>query len=134
MKSNLLREAGKYHSGNAWFPVQIKKIRKSKLIAKGADNNFIRICYSLGLESDENSFCSTCYVHVSKLKIHNLCLENGFQYPTIPDCISKSNRIEERLVAARHIFQSIWTVAGVNRQFKRRGVITNIPVNVDTTV
>lgn len=76
----------------------------------------------------------TCYVYVSKLKIPNLCLENGFKYPAIPDCISKLNRIEERLVSTRHVFQSIWTVAGAHGKFRRKGAITNIPVNVDTTV
>ncbi|KAG2192542.1 hypothetical protein INT47_011655 [Mucor saturninus] len=71
---------------------------------------------------------------MSKLRVPKLCLNNGFHYAPIPECLSKLNRIEERLVAPRHVFQSLWTVAGQGGQFRHRGAIVNIPVNVDTTV
>lgn len=44
------------------------------------------------------------------------------------------SKLEERLVSPRHVFQSIWTVRGTTGQFKSKGGIVNVPVNVDTTV
>ncbi|KAG2191563.1 hypothetical protein INT47_006015 [Mucor saturninus] len=41
---------------------------------------------------------------------------------------------KERLIAARHVFMSVWTVSGVRGQFKCKGAINNIPVSVDTSV
>lgn len=120
--------------GNTWFPIQTKKIKKSVLISKGATPDFIQKCFNHNRTEDENTFCATCHLDITKLHVPKSCLENGFKYDDIPECLRNLNRIEERLVSPRHVFQSIRTVAGAHGQFRHRGAITNIPVNVDTTV
>lgn len=50
------------------------------------------------------------------------------------NCIEKMARLEERLVARRHYFQSIFTHKGLSGQYKSKGGILNVPVTVDTTV
>ncbi|KAL0579095.1 hypothetical protein ABG067_008668, partial [Albugo candida] len=37
--------------------------------------------------------------------------------------------LEERLVAGRHVFQSIWTMQGTSGQYRSKGGIVNVPVN-----
>ncbi|KAK3924850.1 Halomucin [Frankliniella fusca] len=42
--------------------------------------------------------------------------------------------MEERLLAPRHVFQSLWTFQGPNGQLKSKGGIVNVPVEIDTSV
>jgi hypothetical protein len=43
-------------------------------------------------------------------------------------------RLEERLVAPRHFFQSIFTHKGSSGQYRNKGGIVNVPVTVDTYI
>lgn len=63
-----------------------------------------------------------------------MALCNGLDFPKIDKEISELNRIEERLLAPRHVFQTLWTVQGPNGQYKSKGGIVNVPVNIDTNV
>lgn len=88
----------------------------------------------MNMNNDKVDLCSTCRRDINKGKVPTLALSNGFYYADIPECLKKSNRIEERLLALRHPFQQIWTVAGAHGQFRSKGAINNIPVDFDTTV
>lgn len=63
-----------------------------------------------------------------------LCLNNGLQYPEVDRCIQSLTKIEERLCAPCHVFQSIWQIWGPQGQHKAKGGIVNVPVNLDTTL
>ncbi|PIA12676.1 hypothetical protein COEREDRAFT_51323 [Coemansia reversa NRRL 1564] len=63
-----------------------------------------------------------------------LCLTNGLHFPSVPPAIECLSRTEERLVAVRHVFQTIRQVHGANGQYSSIGAIVNVPVEIDTTV
>ncbi|CEP06883.1 hypothetical protein [Parasitella parasitica] len=63
-----------------------------------------------------------------------LCLEHGLRFPDpVPELMALT-KLEERSVAPRHVFQSIWTLQGAYGQYRSKGGIVNVPVSVDTTV
>ncbi|KAG2198192.1 hypothetical protein INT47_000393 [Mucor saturninus] len=120
--------------GGTWFPVQVNRVQRSILIAKGLTADFLTRCLSLDTDSDILKLCATCHWDIKKAKVPKLSISNGFRYADIPECLQKLNRIEERLLSVRHPFQQIWTVAGANGQFRHKGAVNNIPVDFDTTV
>ncbi|KAG2193630.1 hypothetical protein INT47_007462 [Mucor saturninus] len=67
-------------------------------------------------------------------KVPKIALKNGLHFPEKVTCISELTRLEERLVEPRHTFQQLWTHNSVSGQYKSKGGIVNVPVNVDTTV
>lgn len=81
-----------------------------------------------------SKFCKTCASYIEKGKIPRVALCNGLDFPKVHKSISALNRIEERLLAPRHVFQSLWTHQGPNGQFKAKGGIVNVPVDIDTSV
>ncbi|VDN22144.1 unnamed protein product [Gongylonema pulchrum] len=85
-------------------------------------------------KTDQAFFCRTCAQSIKAWKQPRYCLANGLAFPTVHPTVRDLNRVEERLVAARHIFQTIWPSNGPTGQFRCRGGIVNIPVSVDTTV
>ncbi|KAG2191489.1 hypothetical protein INT47_013266 [Mucor saturninus] len=84
--------------------------------------------------SGKHYFCANCKTSIKNNKIPTIALSNGLNFPAKVPCVSDLTRLEERLVAPRHVFQSIWTQKGEHGQFKSKGGIVNVPVNVDTTV
>lgn len=54
--------------------------------------------------------------------------------PVIDKEIEDLNRVEERIIAPNHVFQTIWPVMGPHGQYKTKGAIVNVPVMIDTTV
>ena len=81
-----------------------------------------------------NKFCKNYCMYIEKSKIPPLALCNGLDFPKIDEKIAKLNRVEERLFAPRHVFQTLWTVQDPNGQYKAQGGIVNVPVDVDTSV
>ncbi|KAK3924058.1 Halomucin [Frankliniella fusca] len=81
-----------------------------------------------------SKFCKTCSSYIKKGKIPRVALCNGLDFPKVDKAISALNRIEERLLAPRHVFQSLWTHQGPNGQLKAKGGIVNVPVEIDTSV
>ncbi|KAK3933134.1 Halomucin [Frankliniella fusca] len=86
------------------------------------------------VHNESDKFCKTCYIHITKGNVPRLALSNGLDFPVVDKTISKLNRIEERLIAARHVFQTLWTVKGPEGQYKTKGGIVNVPVDIDTSV
>lgn len=118
-----------------WFPDQTQYVSNVKLVEKGATQDFIDAVFNFGeWVEDKVLFYKTCALSVNKLQISRMCLSNGLDLPAIPVEISKLNRIEERLVSARHVFQSIFTIGGLKGQYRSKGAIDNVPVSVTKTV
>ncbi|CEP17045.1 hypothetical protein [Parasitella parasitica] len=84
--------------------------------------------------TEKGHFCFTCKDSLKKNKIPTLALTCGLAFPRKENYLEELTRLEERMVSARHIFQSIWTLQGNRGQYRSRGGIVNAPVNVDTTV
>ncbi|KAG2203378.1 hypothetical protein INT47_010076 [Mucor saturninus] len=82
---------------------------------------------------DKNYFCSTCKASIKKSRVPTIALKNGFHFPDKVACIDSLIRLEERFVSPRHVFQSIWSHKGLLGQYKTKGGIVNVPVNVETT-
>jgi len=83
-------------------------------------------------KSNSAKFCRTCASYIEKSKIPRVALSYGLDFPLVKPEISKLNRIEGRLLAPRYVFQSVWTFQGPNGQFKAKGGIVNVPVEIDT--
>jgi len=81
-----------------------------------------------------SKFCRNCSSYIEKIKVPPLASSNGLDFPKVHEKISKLNRVEERLLAPRHVFQTIWTVQGPNGQYKTKGGIVNVPIDMDTSV
>ncbi|CEP08567.1 hypothetical protein [Parasitella parasitica] len=83
----------------------------------------------------ERKFCNTCRTTLRMRKtLPTLCLEHGLRFPDpVPELMALT-KLEERLVAPRHVFQSIWTLQGAHGQYRSKGGVVNVPVSVDTTV
>ncbi|KAK3907395.1 Exodeoxyribonuclease 7 large subunit [Frankliniella fusca] len=112
---------------------QLKILNKSFLASRNYDNDFLKNIFWV-TDTSEAKFCTSCAKDINKKKIPKLALCNGLDFPKVPDCIKQLNRIEERLLAPRHIFQTIWSVKGPTGQYKTKGGIVNIPVEVDNSV
>lgn len=79
--------------------------------------------------------CLTCRDTLKKNnKLPTIAACNGLSFPTKVGCVDTLTRLEERLVAPRHIFQSLWTHKGIHGQYRSKGAIVNVPVMVDTMV
>lgn len=112
---------------------QLKVLNKSALQQKGFQTKFLKKVFWVK-KSEEGNFCKTCSLYINKGKVPKLCLGNGLDFPQVDEEIQKLNRIEERLLAPRHVFQTLWTVRGATGQYRTKGGIVNVPVDVDTTV
>lgn len=112
---------------------QMKRLGKDGLIRKGFKDDFISKVFYVK-QISESKFCRTCSLAIEKGHIPKLCLSNGLNFPNVDEEILKLNRLEERLLAPRHVFQTIWTVRGHTGQFRTKGGIVNVPVDVDNTV
>lgn len=40
---------------------------------------------------NENTVCDTCHLDIKNMKVPKACLENGFKYAEIPECLSKKD-------------------------------------------
>ena len=78
--------------------------------------------------------CTTCKAAFRSKKLPTIALVHGLHFPEKVECVDRLSRLEERLVAPRHIFQSLWTHKGLHRQYRSKGAVVNVPVTVDTSV
>ncbi|OBZ80924.1 hypothetical protein A0J61_11027, partial [Choanephora cucurbitarum] len=120
--------------GGLWFSDQTKSVTKESLLSRNASQEFIDNVFIFSQQQESDVFCFNCSLDVKKLRTPRLCASNGFEFPEIPEALSCLNRVEERLVLARHVFQSICTVLGLRGQYKSKGGIVNVPVSVDKTM
>jgi hypothetical protein len=112
----------------------VKHLTNASLEQKGVSAYIIGMAFSVDGDCTAGYFCVTCINYITKNAIPRLCLQNGLAFPAIPSELSCLTRLEERLIAARHVFQTIWTVMGNHGQYRCKGAIVNVPVSVDTTV
>ena len=89
-----------------------------------------------GNDEDDTKYqsCMTCRASLRAKKIPTIALSNGLHFPEKVKCVDRLSRLEEGLVAPRHIFQYLLTHKGLHGQFGSKGAIVNVPVNVDTSV
>lgn len=112
---------------------QLKRLQKTCLKQKGYCNEFLHQVFWLE-DKEESKFCKTCSSYINRGFVPKMALANGLVFPHVDKLIAKLNRIEERLLAPRHVFQTLWTVKGKDGQYRSKGGIVNVPVDVDTTV
>lgn len=112
---------------------QIRSLKLSTLKDKGYNQRFLNKIFFIK-KSDCEEFCKTCISYIQKGNVPKMCLYNGLELPKVHDKISQLNRIEERLLAPRHVFQTLWTMNGGSGQYRTKGGIVNVPVDMDTTV
>ncbi|KAG2193246.1 hypothetical protein INT47_007872 [Mucor saturninus] len=79
-------------------------------------------------------FCDLCRDKIKQNFRPALALADGLDFPETHCRLDDLPRLEERLVAGRHVFQSIWTLHGNSGQYRSKDGIVNVPVNVDTSV
>ncbi|OBZ83820.1 hypothetical protein A0J61_08133 [Choanephora cucurbitarum] len=120
--------------GGPWFSNQTKSVTIESLLSRNASQEFIDNVFKFNQQQESNIFYSNYSDDVKNLRTPRLCASNGFELPEIPEALSCLNRVEERLVSARHVFQSIYTVLGLRGQYKSKGGIVNVPVSVDKTM
>ncbi|KAK3923892.1 Maturase K [Frankliniella fusca] len=111
---------------------QIKTLTRDVLEEKIFPQQFIQNVFHVDRTSKK--FCKTCHHHILRGTISKLALCNGLEFPVVDKLLLKLNRLEERLLAARHVFQTLWTGMGPDGQYKTKGGIVNVPVDVDTSV
>ncbi|KAI8077678.1 uncharacterized protein BX664DRAFT_41802 [Halteromyces radiatus] len=86
-----------------FFPDTMKAMTKTTLMAKNMDADYINKVFNDSSE-EVGKFCATCHHDITKKKVPNLCLSNGLKFMDVPTQIGQLTRLEERLVAARHVF------------------------------
>jgi len=118
--------------GRLWYRDSVKKLDRDVLSERRANEQFLDSVFAMH-KNGKHNFCQTCAISIQNCEIPKLCLNNGLWFPDIDPKISCLNRIEERLVSPCHIFQKIWPVMGPHGQYKGKGGIVNVPVDLDTT-
>lgn len=116
--------------GCLWFSDQTKSLNREKI--PHIEIEFLDKVFING--TVEAIFCKTCHASIMAGEMPTIALANGLQFPLVPPQIASLNRVEERLLAVRHVFQSIYSSSGRKGQFKSIGAIQNIPIDFDTTV
>lgn len=78
--------------------------------------------------------CSTCRLHAEKNKTNlpRMAVDNGFQFPEIPDFMLDLTPLEERMLAPILMFMQIRPLMpnSLNPQLGLKGSVVNIPVEV----
>jgi hypothetical protein len=120
--------------GRLLFPHQTRHYTKHKLRELGAESEFIEDVFNVQDDFEIENLYSSCYNDIKKKRRPKLCMLKGFKLPELPEAFKSLNRVEERLVAARHVFQSIKKTSDVDSQYRTEGTVVNVPVAVDTTV
>ncbi|KAI9489724.1 hypothetical protein BDB00DRAFT_601547 [Zychaea mexicana] len=93
-------------------------LTREAMVAARVPEDIIRDVFAVNQDAASSLFCATCKSHISKKKTRpKLCLANGLRLPNVPDSLSQLTRLEERLVAPRHVFQTIWLVMGIHGQY-----------------
>jgi hypothetical protein len=86
------------------------------------------------MHNDKQTYiCKTCSKNIEEHKIPKLCLNNGLDFPELPQCIKELNNLEERLVSPRVPFMRMMQL-GHDNQKGIRGNIVNVPLPVVETV
>lgn len=121
--------------GGLRYKSSVKAITRDAMRASNVPENVIQSVFHVDRTAQEANFCLTsCTTFIKLRRIPQLCLANGLDYPVIPPVLKTLTRLEERLVAPRHVFQTIYTVMGASWQYRAKGAIVNVPVCIDTTV
>lgn len=119
--------------GRLWPQNSVYKLTKDELIFDGKSKEFVDSVFSYHT-AGEGLFCQTCRKDIKSYLIPRFCLINDLMLPVIDKEIEDLNRVEERIIAPNHVFQTIWPVMGPQGQYKTKGAIVNVPVMIDTTV
>jgi hypothetical protein len=91
---------------NLWFQRSTKEVNKETLyckynenVKKGRqfdENEFESFFLS---NSNSNSICITCKNDIEDGKIPTIAIQNGLEFPEVPECVRNLNPLEERLVS-----------------------------------
>lgn len=106
--------------GGLWFAQSVKALSKASLLSNNVTEEVIDTVFHMDPDADEDNFCSTCCTAIKHNNILRLCLRNGLEYPAINPKLERLTRLEERLVAPGHIFQTMWPVGRPDGQFRSK--------------
>ncbi|XP_054152817.1 repetitive organellar protein-like [Oppia nitens] len=111
--------------GCLWFKTQVRSYNILNNIKLNKNDKDLVDFFNVG---ENCQFCNTCFQDISKGKVPRLALSHGLMFPEIPDCIQKLNDLEERMVSARIIFETILHLPK-GGQYKMKGNVVNVPVD-----
>ncbi|KAI8367142.1 hypothetical protein EDC96DRAFT_574655 [Choanephora cucurbitarum] len=108
--------------------ITMKKLDNMELLIK---NNIQKTKESIG---KDNKYLWSLWASLKARKMPTIALSHDLHFFEKVECVNRLSRLEEGLVAPRHIFQYLLTHKGLHGQFGSKGAIVNVPVNVDTSV
>ena len=103
-------------------------LTKDELLLDGKSKEFVNSGSSYNTEG-EGLFCETCRKGIKSYLIPMFCLLNIQTLPNIHKEIDELNRVEKRIIAPNHVFQTIWPIMGPQGQLKIKGAIVNVPAS-----
>lgn len=80
--------------------------------------------------------CHTCRGQANNGRIPTLCVNNGLQFPEVPEIIKSLTPLEERMISTILNFMQIVPLLphALNSQLSLKGSVINIPVNIQEMV
>lgn len=80
--------------------------------------------------------CHTCRGQANNGRIPTLCVNNGLQFPEVPEIIKSLTPLEERMISPILNFMQIVPLLphALNSQLSLKGSVINIPVNIQEMV
>ncbi|XP_053378668.1 uncharacterized protein LOC128548229 [Mercenaria mercenaria] len=101
---------------------------------KEADLQFLNNCLSHALSMDSTEWlCKTCLRYIKLKKLPPQTDENNLKIPPAPEELQDLTSLEERLIAQHYPFMKLIALPK-ERQSAIKGVVVNIPLEVDTVV
>ncbi|KAH7945022.1 hypothetical protein HPB49_004958 [Dermacentor silvarum] len=72
--------------------------------------------------------CSACKEALTSGKVPVMSVSNGYRYPPKPEPFPALNPVEERIIAPRLPFMSIYRLTHGNGQYGIKGQVVNVPI------
>ncbi|XP_055600404.1 uncharacterized protein LOC129749455 [Uranotaenia lowii] len=110
----------------------IDKIMKNENIQNTCDSRTLNYYF----QNSCNYLCKTCIKYVKERKIPKLATSWGLKLPPVPECITRLNDIEERIVSPYVAFQKVVLMSkrACNPQLGMKGSAIHVPSSVPLMV
>ena len=109
--------------GGLWFEHSIREFTVEMLTRKGFIDSLLSQKYNHQI---------MCHVQMLN-NVPNLCLSDGLAFYGIPGCLKILTELEQRSISPRISFMVIGNLSN-SKQFGLKGILVNVPMNVDTNV